>query len=74
MKEEKFPFTCKVTKKYCAGRIKNIFLQIEEKIYFSIPISENVFDKINQKTINKIENMIIKELKNNEQKRNKRKA
>jgi len=60
--DTKIPSTCTITKKYCGSDIKNIFISIDDKNLCSIPISDDVSDKINRRFVNKIYDIIIKEL------------
>jgi len=69
--EMKKPFTCEITKKYVGADIQNIRLDLykdesflDPKNLFSIPISSHITEKISKKTLRKIRQLLLKEIKN----------
>ena len=65
IKDENIPFTCAITNRHCGSMIDNLILSTDDSYFFTIPIDKEILDNIKKKSIIKIKNLIIQELKKN---------
>lgn len=62
--DEKFPFTCAITQKYCGAEIQNIYIMIDNEIMTTIPVAPEIAEKFSRKVSQQIMKHIELLLKN----------
>ena len=71
--DEKLPFTCEITKEFCGGGIKSLYISLEEELMTSIPVSNDISELVKPALIRKIRTSIVNLIKEDE-KRSRKKA